>query len=291
MSDTKVNIIILNWNGWADTINCLHSIQDTASIACFKIIIIDNGSTDDSITRIKEAYPDVELIQNDKNLGFGGGCNVGLLRSINDNVDFVWLLNNDTTVNSESLQELVNIADTDLQIGIVGSVIYCMENVKAIQTWGGGYINFWTGSVKHIHNKKIASKLQYITGASMLIRTSALREVGMFDDFSYFMYWEDADLCFRFVKNGWRLAVAEKSRILHKESASFINNHHLLVRYFNRSAVIFFCKFYRFCFIPVLTGLSGRLMKRLIYKDSDGFNEIVKILRTQLTRTFIRIFK
>ena len=291
MRDVKVNIIILNWNGWADTINCLRSIQDIADINSIKIIVIDNGSTDDSIARIKEAHPNIELIQNDRNLGFGGGCNVGLLRSIDDNVDFAWLLNNDTIVNSESLQELVNIADSDPHIGIIGSVIYCMDSTDSIQTWGGGYINYWTGSVNHIHNKKIASKLQYITGASMLIRISALREVGMFDDTSYFMYWEDADLCFRFVKNRWKLAIAEKSRILHKESSSFRNNHHLLVRYFNRSAVMFFCKFYRFCVIPVLVGLCGRLVKRLIYKDNDGFKEIVIILRTQLTRSFLRIFK
>lgn len=291
MHDHKINIIILNWNGWEDTINCVNSLQETDCAEPYKIIIIDNCSTDDSVKRIKEAFPDIELIQNDSNLGFGGGCNTGLLLSMKNNTEFVWLLNNDTTVYANSLQELLNTADTNPNYGIIGSVLYYMNDTKSIQTWGGGYISFWTGMARHIHNKRDANKLQYVTGASMLIRVKALREVGIFDDTSYFMYWEDADLCFRFVKNGWRLAVAEKSRVLHKESASFINNHHLLVRYFNRSAVMFFCKFYRFCFIPVLIGLCGRLVKRLIYKDDDGFKEIVLILRIQFTRSFLRIFK
>ena len=291
MRDHKINIIILNWNGWQDTISCVNSLQKTDCAKPFKIVVIDNCSSDDSVERIKAACPEIELIQNNSNLGFGGGCNVGLQRSIRDNAEFAWLLNNDTKVYADSLQELLNIANSAPHIGIIGSVLYCMDNSEKIQTWGGGYINFWTGSVKHIHDKKDAPKLQYITGASMLVRVKALREVGIFDDTSYFMYWEDTDLCFRFVKNGWGLAVAEKSRVLHKESASFINKHHLLVRYFNRSAVIFFCKFYRFCLIPVLIGLSGRLIKRIIYKDGTGFKEIILILRHQLTNSFLRLFR
>ena len=291
MCNAKVNIIILNWNGWKDTINCVNSIQNTGPMELVKIIVIDNDSSDDSVARIKEACPKVELIQNDSNLGFGGGCNVGFLSSINDNVDFVWLLNNDTIINAGSLQELLKVANSDTRIGIVGSVIYCMDDANTIKTWGGGYINFWSGSVKHIHSKKDAPKLQYITGASMLIRVNTLREVGIFDESSYFMYWEDTDLCFRFVKNGWRLTVAEKSTILHKESASFRNNYHLLVKYFNQSAVIFFCKFYRFCVIPVFIGLSGRLMKRFIYKDYKGLKEIVLVLRYQFPRSLLRLFK
>ena len=291
MHNHKIHIVILNWNGWQDTISCVNSLQETDCAVSYKIIIIDNCSTDDSVRRIKEVFPEIELIQNDNNLGFGGGCNAGLLRSMTDNAEFVWLLNNDTTVYANSLQELLNTTDLNPNIGIVGSVLYYMNNTESIQTWGGGYISFWTGMAKHIHDKRNAPKLQYITGASMLIRVKALREVGIFDDASYFMYWEDTDLCYRFVKNGWSLAVAEKSKVLHKESASFKNNNYLLVRYFNQSAVMFFCKFYRFCLIPVLVGLSGRLIKRVIYNDKAGFKEITLILRHQFTRSFLRIFK
>ena len=291
MHEHKINIIILNWNGWEDTINCVNSLQETDCTEPYKIIIIDNCSTDDSVKRIKEAFPEIELIQNNSNLGFGGGCNTGLLRSMKDNAEFVWLLNNDTTVYTNSLQELLNTAGSNSNIGIIGSVLYFMNDTKSIQTWGGGYISFWTGMAKHIHYKKDAHKLQYITGASMLIRVKALRDIGFFDDSSYFMYWEDADLCFRLVRNGWDITVAGKSKVLHKESASFKDNHHLLVRYFNQSAVVFFCKFYRFCLIPVLIGLSGRLTKRIIHKDFAGFKEITIILRHQLTNSFLRIFR
>lgn len=291
MHDLKINIIILNWNGWEDTIRCVNSLQKTDCAESYKIIIIDNGSTDDSVKRIKETFPGIELIQNDSNLGFGGGCNTGLLRSMKDNAEFVWLLNNDTAVYANSLQELLNTANSNSNIGIIGSALYFMSDTKSLQTWGGGYISFWTGMAKHIHDKKDAHKLQYITGASMLIRVKALRDTGIFDDLSYFMYWEDADLCFRLVRNGWDITVAEKSKVLHKESASFKGNHHLLVRYFNQSAVAFFCKFYRFCVIPVFIGLSGRLTKRIIQKDFSGFKEITTIFRHQFFDSFLRLFR
>ena len=242
-------------------------------------------------TRIKEAYPNVELIHNDKNLGFGGGCNVGLLRSINDNVDFVWLLNNDTTVYTDTLQELLNIANTDPSIGIVGSVLYSMNSPETVQAWGGGYVNFWTGNTKNIYLKNDMPKLQYISGASMLVRINALQEVGLFDDSSYFMYWEDADLCFRFTRNRWNIAVAEKSKVLHKEGTSLGDNSQLLIRYFNQSAAIFFCKFYRFCLFPVFIGLGGRLIKRIIHKDRTGFIEIHTILQARFKQTLMRLFK
>ena len=291
MHNAKVNIIILNWNGADDTITCVKSIQDSGTAKIASITVIDNGSSDDSVVRIKKAHPEIKLIQNEDNLGFGGGCNIGLSKSIKESVDFVWLLNNDTTINPDSLKELLATADSDDKIGIVGSVIYSMADKSVIQTWGGGHINFWTGSAKYILSKQDKSKLQYITGASMLIRINTLRDIGVFDDASYFMYWEDADLCFRAAQKGWRLAVAEKSRILHKESASFKDNHHLLVRYFNQSAVMFFCKFYRFCIIPAFIGLSGRTIKRIIYKDDKGLKEIVLILRQQLLRSLSRIFR
>lgn len=291
MHHPKVNIIILNWNGWEDTIDCVKSLQKTDCTKPHKIIIIDNGSTDDSVIHIEETFPGIELIQNDSNLGFGGGCNTGLLRSMTDNAEFAWLLNNDTTVYENSLQEMLDTAESSPRAGLIGSVLYYMKNTESIQTWGGGYISFWTGMAKHIHDRKDAHKLQYITGASMLIRIKALREVGMFDDVSYFMYWEDTDLCYRFAKKGWGIAVAERSKILHKESASLKNNNYLLVRYFNQSAVMFFCKFYRFCIIPVIVGLSGRLIKRIIYRDSSGAKEILLIYRHKFTNTLLRLFK
>ena len=291
MQNNKIYIVILNWNGWEDTVNCVKSLRTTSCTEPYKILIIDNYSSNDSVKRIKEACPDIELIQNESNLGFGGGCNVGLQHSMQNNAEFVWLLNNDTTVYADTLQELIKIANTGPSIGIVGSVLYSMEAPETVQAWGGGYVNFWAGNTKNIYDKNDAPKLQYITGASMLVRVNALQEVGLFDDSSYFMYWEDADLCFRFTRNGWSIAVAENSKVLHKEGASLGGNSQLLIRYFNQSAAIFFCKFYRFCLIPVYIGLGGRLIKRITHRDSAGFKEIALILSQQLTKPLFRIFK
>lgn len=291
MQNNIIYIIILNWNGWEDTVECVKSLRTTACTEPYKILIIDNCSSNDSVERIKDACPEIELIQNESNLGFGGGCNIGLQHSMQNNAEFVWLLNNDTTVYADTLQELINIANTDASIGIVGSVLYYMNAPETVQTWGGGYVNFWAGHTENIYYKNDIPKLQYITGASMLVRVKSLQEAGLFDDSSYFMYWEDADLCFRFSRIGWSFAVAEKSKVLHKEGASLEGNSQLLIRYFNQSAVIFFCKFYRFCLIPVFIGLGGRLIKRIIHKDSVGFKEIALILSRQFIKTLFRIFK
>lgn len=291
MQNHTITIIILNWNGWKNTINCVNSLKTISCTATYKIIIIDNCSSDDSIDRIKAALPEIKLIQNQKNLGFGGGCNVGFKYSIQHNAEYVWLLNNDTTVYTDTLQELLDIAHSDISIGITGSVLYNMDTPEEIQTWGGGYIDFWAGNTKNIYDKKRTAELQYITGASMLIRVGALQQAGMFDDHSFFMYWEDVDLCFRLSKNDWKLSVAEKSKVLHKEGESLKDNKLLLDRYFNQSAAAFFCKHYRFCFIPVFIGLGGRLVKRLIRKDSAGFKEIALILGHQFTNAFLRVFK
>lgn len=291
MHNNKTYITILNWNGWEDTVNCIKSLRKTSCTKAYKILVIDNHSSNDSVERILDTCPEIELIQNEKNLGFGGGCNVGLQHSIQNNAEFVWLLNNDTKVDTDTLQELINIATSDSTIGIVGSILYHMDNPGKVQTWGGGYVNFWAGHTENIYNKNDLHKLQYITGASMLVRVKSLQKVGLFDDSSYFMYWEDADLCFRFSRNNWKLAVAEKSKVLHKEGASLENNNHLLISYYNHSAAVFFCKFYRFCLIPVFIGLGGRLIKRLIHKDRIGFNEIALILSRQFTKPFFRLFK
>lgn len=291
MYNHKINILILNWNGWKDTIKCVNSLKATSCTESYKIIVIDNCSSDDSVKRIKDGCPEIELIQNERNLGFGGGCNVGLRYSMQNSVEFVWLLNNDTTVHTDCLQELINVAKTDPSIGIVGSVLYHMNTPETVQAWGGGYINFWAGNTKNIYNANESPKLQYITGASMLIRVKALLKTGLFDENSYFMYWEDADLCFRLIRNGWKIKVAERSKVLHKESASLKDNNQLLIRYFNQSAIMFFCKFYRFCLIPVYIGFGGRLIKRISHKDIVGFKEIALILSRQFIKPLFRIFK
>src|ERR1700733_1333304 len=93
----NVSVIVLNWNGWKDTLECLHSLQNL-EYPSYQVIVVDNCSTDDSVFRIRQHFPDIQIIETGKNLGFAAGCNAGIARALAQRAEYVWLLNNDTTV-------------------------------------------------------------------------------------------------------------------------------------------------------------------------------------------------
>ncbi len=117
-----VYIILLNWNGWKDTVECVESCRKL-SYPDVRIVIVDNGSTDGSETRLRERFPDLELIQTGANLGFAGGNNVGIRYALEKGAEYVWLLNNDTIADAEALSALVQAAEDDQTVGMVGSKI------------------------------------------------------------------------------------------------------------------------------------------------------------------------
>ncbi len=131
----------------------------------------------------------------------------------------MWLVNNDTKVHPHALTAMVETARSDLRIGAVGSVLYHMEQPDTIQYWGGGRVNVWLGR-SYVFTKRVEDhRIQFLGGASILLRRKALEEIGLLDD-GFFMYWEDSDLCFRFLEAGWKLAVAPESKVWHKQCGS-----------------------------------------------------------------------
>lgn len=253
-----VSIVILNWNGWADTIECIRSVQ-SITYKNYKIVVVDNSSTDSSIEKIKSEYPSLEILLSPSNLGFGGGNNIGISHSIDKGAKYIWLLNNDTIVHENSLGRLVEVAEADDMIGAVGSSISDFKFPYNTQSWGGGRISFLFGRTWHL---KRPGKIDYLTAASMLIRSSIIQSVGIFDS-KYFMYWEDVDLSIRIKKFGYKLAVADLSRVYHKESVSLGKENPLMDAYYNYSATRFFTKHSKIGIVPILVGSFGRIIKRL----------------------------
>ena len=264
MSD-RVFTVVLNWNGWRDTAACLSSLAQMR-YANNQAIVVDNGSDDDSSCRLRSEFPSLQLIETGRNLGFAAGCNVGIQRALKQGADFVWLLNNDTTVHHEALQHLVQKAKSDGRIGAVGSSIYLAHSPQELQAWGGGRVNFWLGRSRHFLAPVPDDTVDYITGASMLVSREALESVGLLDE-QFFMYWEDADFCFRLRKAKWKLAVAGDSKIWHKGSASVGKNSVSLDEYFNASATQFFRRYAAVPFVPLWTGAGLRLAKRALNGD------------------------
>lgn len=260
----SVSIVLVNWNRPTDTIACLDSLR-SLTYRNFYTIVVDNDSSDDSVQRIAAAHPEAQLLRSASNIGFSGGCNIGIRQGLETGADHIWLLNNDTKVEPDALTEMVDVAESDVRIGAVGSILYYMDRPEQIQAWGGGTINLWTGRSRH---RRRAGDLDYITGASMLLRKEALNSVGLLDD-GFFLYWEDTDLCFRIRAAGWRLAVAERSHVFHKESASSGRGSSQQNRYFNTSALRFHRKHAMLPFFPILLGIYLPRLSRRRLRSAD----------------------
>jgi len=134
-----VLVLVLNWNGWRDTLKCLSSLKGL-DYQNSRVIVVDNGSTDDSVIWIRRAYPEIELVETGVNLGFAGGNNVGIRYALKHGAKYAWLLNNDTLVAPNTLTEMVMIAKANPKVGAVGSVIYHLTRPNEVQEWAGGRV-------------------------------------------------------------------------------------------------------------------------------------------------------
>lgn len=271
----RVAIIVLNWNGWRDTASCIDSLS-TLDYPNAVVIVVDNGSTDDSVDRIRKHPGKFVLLETGANLGFAGGNNVGIRYALDLGVDYVWLLNNDTTVEPQTLSAMVSVGESDHQVGVVGSVLYYMDEPDKIQAWGGGSVNQLFGiSRLLVHSPTDEQRLHFISGASMMLRRTAVEDVGMLDD-RFFMYWEDTDLSFRLRKAGWKIQVAPSARVWHKSAGSLGRRSPKIFEYYNASAVRFFRKHASFPPLPILIGVGGRLVRRLLAGDLTSASAVLR---------------
>lgn len=270
-----VTVIVLNWNGWADTLQCLASLQ-ALSAPVPNILLIDNHSTDDSVKRIRQAYPALEVVVTNENLGFGGGCNVGIREALARSSDYIWLINSDATVESQTLAAMVHQAESNPQLGAVGSVIYELGSTELIQLWGGGRFNPWLGRSQPLRSP---GELAFVSGASMLLRSSALHEIGIFDEHTFFMYWEDTDLGFRLRRHGWQLATADDSRVWHRGSGSLGQGNPKIDEYFVCSAIRFFRRYTSLPILPTISLLASLLAKRFFLGHWHRARAVLRGLR------------
>jgi len=225
----QVSCIVLNWNGWRNTVECLDALRQ-CSYPFLTTIVVDNGSTDKSVTKIRDAHPDVVLLESPVNLGFAGGNNVGIRHALAQGAQYVWLLNNDTTPAPDALSALLSKAQTDPKIGAVASVCYYAAAPSTVQAWAGSRVNLWIGYSRLTTAPHSDDWFHTLNGTSLLVARAALEHVGLLDE-GFFLYWEDTEFCLRLRKNGWRIASAPASRVLHKVNASTGGNGVILDRY------------------------------------------------------------
>ena len=216
----KVAVVIPNWNGKEDLDDCLRSL--TSQTQSSHIIVVDNGSKDGSVEFLKSKYPNIELIEHKKNLGFDGGVNAGIKRAMIDGFEYIALLNNDAVVDINWLKNLVINMNTGT-VGVVTCKIKSSDNSHIDST--GEFLTSWGLSFPRGRDEVDSGqyeKTEFVFGASggaSLYRSSMLKEIGLFDE-DFFAYYEDVDISFRAQLAGWKVIYEPKAIAYHKIGAT-----------------------------------------------------------------------
>lgn len=216
----KLTVVILNWNGKNDTVACLKSLPAEIST-----VVVDNGSTDDSVNVISQEFPQVTLLKTGKNLGYAGGNNVGIEHALAEKADLVLLLNNDTIVDESFISALKQAAEKNPECGIFGAYPLRYSDPEKLDHLGGVW-NRETASFDLIglgapDGFRTDQPLDYVCGCSILIRAEVFKTIGFLEP-TFFLFWEEADFCVRAKKAGFGIDICYEAKLLHKVSASFV---------------------------------------------------------------------
>lgn len=258
----KISIVVLNWNGRKDSLECLKSVGQLSTVSCqLKTVVVDNGSTDGSVQILKKKFPEVEFIETGNNLGFAGGNNVGIKKAVAGGADFVLILNNDTTIDKDFLVHLVKAADCHKDAGILSPMIYFapgfefhkdkyskQEQGRVI--WYAGGVIDWNNVLASnygvddtdIGQYEKEREVDFATGAAMFIRREVIEKVGMFNE-KYFLYLEDADFSQRIRRAGWKIVFVPGAKVWHKVSQSSGIGSDLNDYYITRNRLLFGMKY------------------------------------------------
>jgi GT2 family glycosyltransferase len=221
----KVSIIILNWNGLEDTSECLRSVLDL-DYDNREVIVLDNGSKDDSVKSLTSRFPSILMMANKENVGFAKGNNQAIEYALSRGAEYVWLLNNDTVTQPDTLSRLVSAAESP-EIGLASPVIHFHEAGGAIQ-FCGSRIEWRKQRIRHFERlEELAAVLPgdnlSLWGTALLMKRRTLTDVGYLSE-KYFAYHEDEEYCLRVARAGFQCIVVPGARIFHKNSRSTGSN-------------------------------------------------------------------
>lgn len=291
-----VAVILLNYNGWQDTVACVRSLIacHRREVATLSIVVCDNASPNGSLAHLERelfeicrhsvppsvwqwqqqcrsdiinaagaraeatAADTLVLIDNQGNLGFAAGCNVGLRWAMARGASHLWLLNNDTEVAPDALQALVTRLDAAPDIGMCGSKLVYFDHRDMVQARGGATFHRAWAQGAHIgvgesasapdDAKAVEAQMDYVVGASMMVSRAFVERVGLMTE-DYFLYYEELDWAMRGRAAGFRLAYAADSVVYHKEGATIGTSHRqrsssLAMRYLSRNRLLFTRRFF-----------------------------------------------
>jgi GT2 family glycosyltransferase len=273
----RVTAVVINLNGRELLPDALASLK-RQSYGALDIVVVDNGSTDGSTQLVKASFPEVVLIENQKNEGFGGANNQGIAYALDQGADFVFLFNYDAVAEDACVSRLVEAAQRD-GAGMIGPKILYYGTDGLIWS-AGGMIDFWRGKVAHIGIREVDRgqydrlvEVDFLTACAVLVSKELFADVGMFDPAFYPAYGEDTDLCFRAARRGFRLVFEPKATVWHHISASTGGGITALkVQLRLKHELLFFRRYahwYHWATIPLFTGVraTGYLVRWILRGD------------------------
>jgi GT2 family glycosyltransferase len=215
----KVVAVVLTWNDIDMTARCVDSLLATG-YSGLGIVVVDNGSNPPGCPILKQRFPSIEPVQLPENLGFTGGCNRGLTRAMELGADYVFLLNNDTIVGEQAIEQLVQAMERMPEVGQASAVLLYPGAEKRI-----GFLccKVSRDSIQQerLHENELLSDIHrkicesnFVPACAVMFRPQALRQVGLFDE-TLFTNWEDYDLCCRLVDRGWRIVTVGTAEVVH----------------------------------------------------------------------------
>lgn len=271
----SVAIVLVNYNGYDDTVECINSLKKIL-YKNFSIIIVDNGSNDDSANRfLMLENSNIKVICEKDNLGFSGGNNVGIEWAIKNKFDYILLLNNDTLVDSDFLGEMLKAAKKYHNKALItGKILYAFDKKRI--WYAGGSFNQITSRTTHTGMGQIDEGqydkehlVSFASGCCMLIPKEIMNSVGYLSE-DYFLYCEDLDYCCRLLKRGYKILYCPSARVYHKVNASSSKQSGAIIYYIVRNKMYIIKRYISFKY-KLIANLYNFLetLKRLLTKEYE----------------------
>jgi len=228
---------VLNWNGKQDTLECLDSIGKIA-YQNLDVIVVDNGSNDDSVIAIQKKFPEVNILQTGKNLGYAGGNNYGIRHAITTGADYILILNNDIVVDPDLVKKFLEATLSVSELAIFAAKIYYFSQPQKI--WYAGarrvgstahFTHIGQGSIEKDNQFNTIAETDYACGCAIFFDKKVIEKIGYFDE-KFYLTYEEADFCYRARKEGVKSYIVPGAKIWHKVSISFGGEESPLFRYF-----------------------------------------------------------
>ncbi len=290
----RVAIVVPNWNG-ADLLrSCIDSLL-SQSYENFSIIVVENGSIDDSLNILKSYGKNVTILKQEKNLGFAGGVNVGIKYAIENGYTSVALFNNDARADKNWLKNLVSVLDAEDSVGIVTSKIL-IDNTNRLDSTGDWYTS---SGMPFPRGRQEVDKAQYdnknlvfgASGGASLYRTSLFEDIGLFDE-DFFAYYEDVDISFRAQLRGWLIKYEPKAIVFHKLSATSNKLGYFAIKQSARNFWLLFIKnvpsslvfkYFPQVLYRYIRMFAARLIKGGFFAFTSGFIQAIILTPKKLT--------